>query len=345
MKSDSAYYFIFDTNALYQKYEGVADFRAFSFNPNYNYTIDLINQLDIYNDVTILIPSVVWNEMEKQIVEKHDELLVKFKSTVTKKLFPEYSITENPMVDYPKYIKSSIEDYKSNLSDGINKVLELPIASSRRYDSIVDRAFNKIPPFEGKDKKSDKGFKDALLWESILEFASQHQNSKILYYSKDNAFGEYLLDEFNSRIKGSSISICKNESEVKSQLESWAKEIDKYSYNPITEYQENKELFDWLNSADFSIQIIDLDFGLAEKSRLISSTTANLKSIDSIECTNISEDSKEYYIEAVLEMDYTLKDSSNISDAINVGIMVDSYDDTVFSVSDIYRLDEEESEE
>lgn len=29
----------------------------------------MINQLDIYNQVTIAIPSVVWSEMEKQIIE------------------------------------------------------------------------------------------------------------------------------------------------------------------------------------------------------------------------------------------------------------------------------------
>lgn len=54
-------------------------------------------------------------------------------------------------------------------------MIEMNIATNQRFDSIVDRAFEKKPPFEGKDKKSDKGFKDALLWESIFEFVSSHQ--------------------------------------------------------------------------------------------------------------------------------------------------------------------------
>ena len=62
------------------------------------------------------------------------------------------------------------------------EVIEIPIASNSRFKSIINRAFSKLPPFEGKDKKSDKGFKDALLWESVLEFALKHPKSKIIYF-------------------------------------------------------------------------------------------------------------------------------------------------------------------
>ncbi len=58
------------------KREKKADFTTFSFNATFENVIDMINQLDIYNQVTVTIPSVVcWSEMEKQIIEKHDELL------------------------------------------------------------------------------------------------------------------------------------------------------------------------------------------------------------------------------------------------------------------------------
>ena len=271
-----AYYLIFDTNVLFQTYEKKADFTSFSFNATYENVTDMINRLDIYDQVILAIPSVVWFEMEKQIIEKHDELLLTYKTTITKKLFPEYSISENTEINYPEYIKVKIAAYKDDLSSGLNKVIELPIASNSRFDSIVNRAFNKFPPFEGKDKKSDKGFKDALLWESILEFASSHSNSKIIYYSKDNIFDEFLLREFAERETNSSLFICKNETEVKNQLELWAKEIDKYSYQPIEDFYENKEIIEWLKSGDFLIQIIDRDFGLVEQGRLIASTCVHL---------------------------------------------------------------------
>lgn len=53
------YYLIFDTNVLFQTYEKKTDFTSFSFNVTYENVIDMINQLDIYNQVILAIPSVV----------------------------------------------------------------------------------------------------------------------------------------------------------------------------------------------------------------------------------------------------------------------------------------------
>lgn len=338
------YCLIFDTNALFQAYEKRADFTTFSFNATFENVIDMINKLDIYNQVTVAIPSVVWNEMEKQIIEKHDELLLTYKSTISKKRFPEYSVQENSTINYPEYIRAKIAEYKKEISEGVNEVIEIPIASNDRFESIINRAFSKLPPFEGKDKKSDKGFKDALLWESVLEFALNHRNSKIIYYSKDNAFGEFLLKEFAENVAESSLFICKNESEVKTQLEAWAKEIDKYSYQPIEDFDENKEIVDWLNSEDFLVQIIDRDFGLVEKGRLITSTAAHLISIDNIESLDSDENTTEYYIEAVLQFVYELKDGGKTQETINAGIEVKVMDDAIYSVEDAYRIDEDGTE-
>lgn len=342
MKSsnETIYYLIFDTNALFQAYEKKADFTTFSFNATYENVIDMINKLDIYNQVTVAIPSVVWNEMEKQIIEKHDELLLSYRNIITKKLFPEYSIIENPTINYPEYIKTKIVEYKEEITKGLNKVIEIPVASNNRFESIINRAFSKLPPFEGKEKRSDKGFKDALLWESVLEFALKHPKSKIIYYSKDNAFGEFLQKEFTENVVDSALFICKNESEVKIQLEMWAKEIDKYSYQPIEEYEENEEIVEWLNSENFLVQIIDRDFGLVEQGRLITSITAHLISIDNIECLN----SGEYYGEVTLQFIYELKDGGKTQETINAGIEVKTVYDAIYSVEDAYRIDESESE-
>ena len=184
LNDDVRYYLIFDTNVLFQAYEKKADFTSFSFNSTYENIIDMINQLDIYSQVILVIPSVVWRELEKQIIEKHDELLLTYRSTITNKVFPEYSIKENPQMDYPEYIKTKIKEYKDDIQQGMSEVIEIQNASNSRFRSIIDRAFGKRPPFEGKDKKSDKGFKDALLWESILEFALNQPKSEIIYYSK-----------------------------------------------------------------------------------------------------------------------------------------------------------------
>ena len=67
-------------------------------------------------------------------------------------------------------------------------------------------------------------------------------------------------------------------------------------------------------------------------------------SIDNIECLNKNEDSKEYYIETTLRIEYNLKDGGNISEIINAGIQVEKLEDVVFSVEDVYRINEDEDE-
>ena len=138
----------------------------------------------------------------------------------------------------------------------------------------------------------------------------------------------------------SALFICKNESEVKIQLEMWAKEIDKYSYQPIEEYEENEEIVEWLNSENFLVQIIDRDFGLVEQGRLITSIIAHLISIDNIECLN----SGEYYVEVTLQFIYELKDGGKTQETINAGIVVKMVYDAIYSVEDAYRIAEDETE-
>ena len=92
------------------------------------------------------------------------------------------------------------------------------------------------------------------------------------------------------------------------------------------------------------MQIIDRNFKKKKKGRLITSTTAHLISIDNIESLNSDENAIEYYIEAVLQFIYELKDGGKTQDTINVGINVKMLDDATYSVEDAYRTDEDETE-
>ena len=346
MNSNSQEYFvIFDTNTLYHSYEKKTDFSSFSFSGTYENVIGFINQLDIYERVTVVIPDVVWKEMECQIIEAHQTKIIEFRDRTRKYLFPEIVLEDKGDINYSDYIHPIIEAYKTNLASDINIVIDLPIASEVRYRSIVKRAFEKRPPFEGKDKKSDKGFKDALLWESIMEFAAQHNTAKFIYYSKDNIFGKELEDEFSESFPKANLIICSTENSVKEHLEIWAKEIDIYSYTPIESYVEHKDVVDWLQSSDFIVQIIDRDFGLVEKSRLIMDSTVRLVSFDDIQILDQTDDNTDYSIDAVLELGYIFKDGLMIKENINVNIAVSHMLNEVFIVDDVYVLNETELED
>lgn len=336
------YYVIFDTNTLYHSYEKKTDFSSFTFSGTYENVIGFINQLDIYEKVTVVIPTVVWKEMERQIIEAHQAKIIEFRDRAKKYLFPEIVLEDKGDINYSDYIHPVIEAYKTNLALDINTIIELPVASKDRYQSIVERAFEKRPPFEGKDKKSDKGFKDALLWESIMEFATQHDTAKFIYYSKDNVFGKELENEFSESFPNANLIICSTENSVKEHLETWAKEIDIYAYTPIENYVEHKDLVEWLQSSDFIVQIIDRDFGLVEKNHLIIDSTVHLIGFDDVQIIDQTENNTDYSIDAVLEIVYTFKDGSTIKENINVSIAVSYMLNEVFSVDDVYVLNETE---
>lgn len=175
--NDKRYFVVFDTNILHQTYQNQADFTSFSLNLAFENVIEMINQLDIYDNVEIAISAVVWNELKKQIVEAHDKRIVEFERWK----FPEYVIKRLPLNDYSRYVDDQINEYKRIISTGINKIIELPIPKEKCFKRIVTRAFEKEAPFEGKEKNSDKGFKDVLLWESILELVEVNPHANIIF--------------------------------------------------------------------------------------------------------------------------------------------------------------------
>lgn len=339
MKYD--YFIIFDTNVLYHAYDKRGDFTVFKFNNTYENIVGIINQLDIYDKVTLVIPIVVWNEMKNQIINAHEEKLKQIKQLLERFNFPEIKVEEIKIENYSDYIEPVIQNYKKTLSSDINKVIDLSIATNNRYDSIVQRAFSKRPPFEGKDRKSDKGFKDTLLWESIIEFAENKQDCKIIYYSKDNIFNEELEKEFISCYEEKVILyICKNEEEVKNKLEEWAKEIDIYSYSPIQNYNEFIEIKEWIESSEFVKELNEISCDFIENSRLLKSVDRTLIKINNIDCDNDSETIR-YNIEGILRINYVIKSKNNILDFyedIVVNIIVDSIDNEIFRIYDIYEI-------
>ena len=92
------------------------------------------------------------------------------------------------------------------------------------------------------------------------------------------------------------------------------------------------------------VQIIDRDFDIVEKGRLITSTAAHLINIDNIEALNSDENAIEYYIEVTLQFVYELKDGGKTQETINASIDVKEIDDAGYLVVDAYRINEDGTE-
>ena len=78
--------------------------------------------------------------------------------------------------------------------------------------TVIDRANKRIPPFSAAKNASDKGFKDCLLWLSLLEYFKTNGETEVVFVTEDGGFkdnSDYLCEEFK-RITNKNIVIKPN---------------------------------------------------------------------------------------------------------------------------------------
>lgn len=187
--TSNEYLIVFDTNILYVPYKERADFTTFHFNSTFKNVLDKIEELDLYEHVKVGVPTVVWQEMTKQKCDSYNFRIQEIMQKTDKFQFPFHKfVQEGDVTDYYDFLVEQVNHYRENLNKRLVKVVDIELPSNYRFESIVKRAFEKRPPFEGNDGTSDKGFKDALLWESILEYNTVNKDLNILLYSNDKLF-------------------------------------------------------------------------------------------------------------------------------------------------------------
>jgi len=83
---------------------------------------------------------------------------------------------------------------------------------SETFSKVVDRANQKLPPFSSAKDASDKGFKDCILWFSLLTYFKDNGEEEVVFATDDTAFrnnADYLINEFQE-ITGKVICIKPN---------------------------------------------------------------------------------------------------------------------------------------
>lgn len=71
---------------------------------------------------------------------------------------------------------------------------------NHKIKTIFNRANDRNAPFSKKENSSDKGFKDTLLWLSIIDYYKNKSDINVNFVTSDNIFHDYiseLKDEFN----------------------------------------------------------------------------------------------------------------------------------------------------
>lgn len=183
----------FDTNILRNKNH--QDYSKFEFGSEYSNFIDFINSKDLIETCHINVAEIVIEELKKQFIDDFEEDNEIFRKLIEKfRIY--YNFNEPDYKDIKRDLDKKVIEYLKN--ENINIVL---IPKDRDiFNNIIDRVINKEKPFSGKDKDSDKGFKDVLQWESMIEFAKKIDTNIFLYITKNkNDFPKEICEEFVKR--------------------------------------------------------------------------------------------------------------------------------------------------
>ena len=185
-----------DTNVIFSKED---DFSKALFGEKLTEIIDEIESNDLYDNIQIFIPQIVVDELLTQQIERYEDAFNKIKNikfhnfdTLYDKEYKNQTI---------KLFDSKLEEFKG----GLVKISVLPYPKNETLESIIKRAVLKKAPFEGKSKESDKGFKDVILWETIIQYKREHATDTIILFSGDGRICDTSLEEeyrslFNDKI-------------------------------------------------------------------------------------------------------------------------------------------------
>ena len=166
----SKYNVVFDTSALLS--ENFPEMSA-SFRQLFE-TAESLN-------INLYIPEIVIRELEQKFMDKTDESINKIKN--------EYKKLKKIVQDKFDLSAPKLEDirvvYAKEVQNLINsnKLRIIPMPSIKA-DELIDKAIKRVPPFEG----ADKGFRDAMIIESIIAYGVSNKIKNFVFVSFDKIF-------------------------------------------------------------------------------------------------------------------------------------------------------------
>jgi hypothetical protein len=68
------------------------------------------------------------------------------------------------------------------------------LRDAKTFDVMLNRVYEKKPPFSSVDGASDKGFKDSLIWLSLLNYFTKQGEDHVIFVTNDKGFGNQEAD-------------------------------------------------------------------------------------------------------------------------------------------------------
>lgn len=270
-----------------------------------NFIVEYINQQNIVLETLreksyeLYLPQLVIDERKAQ---RCNELLDKYNTVKELENWLNRYINVSYMVDADKLESTHKDRMQKNYERKFGKNIIKYSKSEEIFSIILERAFKKIPPFV--TDKSDKGFKDTLMWLSIIDYFRTNGEENIILLTSDNGFIK-SKNELEQEFKTKTNKILKIE--PNSFYNDIIKEEQKESILQNNHNIPEEEL------ENLSDEIYDCIFNICNET--------------------ISDDFQEYFVARfTIHMQFTEKDIENIfnrlEDNINMHILERSIDIT-----------------
>jgi len=237
---------IFDTNKLRSIIAGEPSYGTFKFGKEY---VDIKNKLSdwgLEDAIDLAVPDFALKEIVQQKIESYKEDIKVFSEIRTR--LSELKDTDLSNIILPE----ENFDIESFIDAGLKKffetekfiIINLPDEMVPNvFQSVSKRAIKRKPPFKITKKSSDSGFKDVIIWESILNFKGYDKYKYVNFLTNDDIFDEECKKEFTSFLS-KDIFITKSSEFLLTELEA------RYS-----EYIEDKEWFKYTKEDYFKSYI------------------------------------------------------------------------------------------
>lgn len=178
MKHDK-YKIVFDSNIVFCNEENQLDK---VFNSRIKEVFDFLKSNKV-TTVSLCVPKLVFDERVTQRVAQVENQFLKMNSALRNlKIFGIINIKEKAFKK-EKFQKKINENALKTIKR--YKIKEIPTANIEQ-EVLMQRALQKTAPFYGRGK-GDKGFKDTLMWLSLLKDAKNKQGCNYILFTNDES--------------------------------------------------------------------------------------------------------------------------------------------------------------
>jgi hypothetical protein len=190
--NEKEFFYVFVDTNLVRCEKGIQNIFHSHFFENLLLLRDFINQsLELKKEIQVILPDLVIRERYHQEIFGLQKDFKRFFNIFKDFQHPSYNDLLKVYENLPKIVS---EFGSSSLER--NKVKFTPPFDPKYLDNIISKAINHEAPFE----QNDKGFKDSVIWYSIVEYVKSeinHENSYIVFFTNDKIFNfENLKKEF-----------------------------------------------------------------------------------------------------------------------------------------------------